>query len=76
MVGRCDLDEIRCLPRLKVQSDVLQENGLMAFHGEVIVRPPFLNQRRGQVALGQQGIGGEVLAVDIDGVEPAQVHEM
>ena len=70
LVGQWDLDEIRFLPLLEAPGDVLKESGLIAFPGEVIVRLPFLNPILGQVALGEQGIGREGLACEIDGVEP------
>jgi hypothetical protein len=50
------------------QPDVVLQRGLVAFDGEVVVRPA-RDQVGGQVALGQQRIGGDVKAGDVDGVE-------
>ncbi len=67
-------DEIRGVARLKVADDVLQQSGLVAFHGEVVVGLPVVDQIRGECALGQEGIGGDRFAVNLDGLEQRSGH--
>ena len=52
-----------------MDSNILEEVGLVAFDGEVVVRLPVFDQIGGEFALGQQCIGGDILALDIDGIE-------
>ena len=67
-------DEIRGVARLKVADDVLKQSGLGAFHGEVVVGLPVVDQIRGECALGQEGIGGDRFAVHLDGLEQRSGH--
>lgn len=53
---------------LELQADVVLQRGLVAFDAEVVVRPA-CDHVLGQIALGQQRIGGDVKAGDVDGVE-------
>jgi len=50
-------DEIGFFSILEIQLDILQECGLVAFDGEVVMGLPILDQVMGEVALGQEGIG-------------------
>jgi hypothetical protein len=47
----------------------LKDPGLVSFDGEVIMRLTFLNQVGSYVALGQQGISGNILVLNIDGIK-------
>ena len=51
-----------------------KELGLVGFDGEVVVCLPVVDQVGGELALGQQRIGGNLLALDIDGVEQRGGH--
>ena len=57
-----------------MDSNVLEEVGLVAFDGEVVMRLPVLDQIGGELALGQQRIGGDLLALDIDGIQQRDGH--
>ena len=53
---------------LQQQADAVVQRGLVALDAEVVVRPA-CDHVLGQIALGQQRIGGDVKAGDVDGVE-------
>jgi hypothetical protein len=53
---------------LEVQRDVLFEGWLVGFDREVVIGAA-LDQVSGQLALGQQGVGGDLLVFDVDRVE-------
>ncbi len=57
------------LPIPEIQGDVLEQMGLVAFDGEVVVRLSVLNQVVGELALCQQRVGRDFLALDVDGVQ-------
>ena len=59
------LDEIGFAARLEQQSDIAFHRRLVALDAEIIVRLPLLDQIGGDFALGQHGVGGEVLACDV-----------
>ena len=42
---------------------------MIGFDGEVIVRAALLNQIPGQFALGEQGIGRDGFALDVEGLQ-------
>ena len=42
---------------------------LVVFDGEVVMGVTLADQVVGDVALGQQGIGGNIFALDIDGIQ-------
>lgn len=69
VVRRVAIDKIRFMPVFKVQGDVLEKSGLVVFHGEVVIRVALLNQVGGDLALGQQGIGGNFFSLNIDGIQ-------
>jgi hypothetical protein len=54
---------------LEEQGDILQQRGLIGFDGEVVMGVSLRHQIVGERALGQSGIGGDVLVVEVDGVE-------
>lgn len=67
VVGWITKDKIRFPGIFKEQCDVFKESGLVSFDGEVIMRLTVIDQVGGKLALGQKGIGGNVLALNIDG---------
>jgi len=68
------LYEIRGLALLKVEGNILEQVGLIAFDREVVMGLPVVDQIRGERALSQQGIGGDILAVNLDGIEQRRGH--
>ena len=69
VIGRRMLDEVGLLAILEVQGDISLKGGLVAFDGEVVMGGPLDHQILGELALGQQGVGADVLVCDVDGVE-------
>jgi len=63
VIGGRVLDEIGLAPILEVELQVLQNAGLVAFDGEMVMRLALPDQRAGQLALGQQGIGTDILSL-------------
>jgi hypothetical protein len=61
--------KIRILPVFKVQRDVLKKTGLVVFNGEVVMSVTVPDQIVGDRALGQEGIGGNIFALNIDGIK-------
>lgn len=61
--------EVRLPAIFEIQFKVLKQTGLVVFHGEVIVGFSLSDQVVGDFALGQQGVGGDVFSLDIDGVK-------
>ena len=57
-----------------MEGDVLEQGGLVAFAGEVVMGLSVLNQVGGELALGQPRIGGDVLALDLDGIQQRGGH--
>jgi len=47
----------------------LKKTGLVVFDSEVIMRFTLPNQIVGDLTLGQQGIGGNLFTLDIDGIK-------
>jgi hypothetical protein len=47
----------------------LKKTGLVVFDGAVVMGVTLPDHVIGDVALGQQGIGGDILALDIDGLQ-------
>ena len=68
VVRRVALYIIRRLSVFKVQGDVLKKSGLVVFDGKMEMSVAF-NYIVGDLTLGQQGIGGNFFAADIDGRE-------
>jgi hypothetical protein len=63
------MHKIRILPVFKVQRDVLKKTGLVVFNGEVVMSVTVPDQIVGDRALGQEGIGGNIFALNIDGIK-------
>ena len=63
------IDKIRILPVFKIQRDVLKKSRLVVFDGEVVMSVSLVNQVGGDLALGQQCIGGNIFALNIDGIK-------
>ncbi len=66
--------EARLPTILEKQREILKEVGLIAFDREVIVGLSLDDQIRGEGSLSQQGIHGDVLAVNLDGLEQRSGH--
>jgi len=58
---------------LKEQRDIGLQRGLIAFDGEVVVGLAS-NDIRGQLALREKRIGGDVLTLNVDAVEQRDEH--
>lgn len=69
MVWRVAIGIIRCLPVFKVQGNVFKKSGLVVFYGKVVMRMAFFDQVGGDFTLGQEGIGGNVFTLNIDGIQ-------
>lgn len=69
VVRRVATDKIGVLPVFKIQRDVLKKSALVVFNGEVVMSftPP--DQIVGDLALGQEGISGDILILNIDGIK-------
>ncbi len=65
VIGSRRLDEIRLAPMLEVEFQVFQKCRLVPFDGEIIMRLALADQIVGESALGQPGVGGNVLARDV-----------
>jgi len=52
----------------------LENAALVSFDGEMIMGMALRNQVLGNLALGQQSIGGHILALNIDGVKEGNGH--
>ena len=66
VVRGCILDKIRFLPVPEVEGQIGQEPGLISFDGKMVMSMAKLDQIGGELALGQQSIGGDILALKID----------
>ena len=73
VVGWRDIDEIRCLAILEQKRDIALERGLIAFDREVVMRLALHHIGR-QFALRQQGIGGDVLALNVESIQQRNEH--
>lgn len=69
VIRRVAKDEIGLAAVFEVQTDVVEQAGLVVFNGEVVVGVSIFDDVIGQFALCQQGIGGDVFVFDIDGIE-------
>lgn len=47
----------------------MKKRGLVVFNGEVVMSFTVPDQIVGDLALGQQGIGGNIFALNIDGIK-------
>jgi hypothetical protein len=62
-------DKIRILAVFKIQGDVLKNSRLVVFDGEVVMSFTVQDQIVGDLALGQQSIGGDFFVLNIDGIK-------
>ena len=62
-------DKIGVLAVFKIQCDILKKSGLVVFDGEVVMGFTLLDQILADLALGQQGICGNIFVLDIDGIK-------
>jgi hypothetical protein len=69
VIRRVAMDKIGILAVFKIQRDVLKKSGLVVFDAEVVMSFTFPDQIVGDPALGQQGIGGNFFALNIDGIK-------
>ena len=69
VVRRIAMNKIRRLAVFKKQGDVLKKFRLVVFDGEVVMSFTIQDQIVGDLALGQQGIGGNIFALNIDGIK-------
>ena len=69
MVGWVVEDKIGLLAVFETQGDVFKESGLIVFDREVVMGFTVSDQILGDLALGQEGIGGDFFALDIDGIK-------
>jgi hypothetical protein len=69
MVWGIIFNEIRLLPVLEVQCDVSKNSGLVSFDREMIMGMTLVDQVLSYLALGQQSIGSNILAFNIDGIK-------
>lgn len=53
----------------KVQCDVLEEPRLIVFYSEMVMGVALFDQISADFTLGQQGIGGDIFPLDVDGVQ-------
>lgn len=68
------IDEVWFLSVSEEELDVCKERGLVSFDGEVIVGAALLDEVVGEFALGQESIGCNGFALDIDGIEKWSGH--
>lgn len=69
---RRDIDEIGCLAIPKQQRDIRLKRRLITFDREVVMCLALHHIGR-QLALRQQGIGGDVLTQNVDGIEQGRI---
>src|SRR5207253_2124862 len=63
------LHEMRFPAILEIEFQIFQNSRLIAFDGEMVMRLALGDQIVGQLALRQQGIGTDLLARNLDGLE-------
>lgn len=66
MVRRVERDIIRIFPIFKKQCDIFKKSGLVVFNGKVVMSIAFADNIGSDFTLGQQGIAGNLFALDID----------
>lgn len=69
VIRRVGHDKIRERAVVKKERDVFKETGLVVFDGEVVMGVTLPDQVIGDMPLGQKGIGGNIFALDIDGIQ-------
>ena len=69
VIRRVAMDTIGVLTVGKKQCNVFKKPGLVVFDGEVVMSCALPDYILGDGTLSQQGIGGNILALNIDGVK-------
>jgi len=69
VIRRVVLDKIGVVAVFKIKRDVLKKSGLVVFDGEVVMSVTFPDQIVGDIALGQEGIGSNIFALNVDGIK-------
>lgn len=69
MVRRILRLEIRFLAILEIQFKIIKKGGLIFLYDKVVMGMALLDQIVGKITLGQQGIGGYILVLYINGVK-------
>ncbi len=69
-----DGHSIGLLAPVEVEHKVLEQAGLVAFDGEVVMRVTVLDQVAGEIPLRQQGIGADVFALNLDRLQHGDGH--
>ena len=69
VIRRVTLDKIGVLAIFKIERNVLKKTGLVVFDGKMVMSFTFADQIVGDLALGQQSIGGNLFALNIDGIK-------
>ena len=69
MVRRVAMDKIGVLTVFKIQRDFLKKSVLVVFDGEMVMSFTLADQIVSDLALGQEGIGGNIFALNIDGIK-------
>ena len=67
-------NEIGFLAILEVYLEILKESRLVCFDGEEVVGLALSDEVLCDAALGQLGIGGDILVLDVDGIEEGDGH--
>jgi hypothetical protein len=65
---------MRWAPILEVELEGFEKSRLVAFDGEMVMCLALLDQIAGEAALGEQGIGTDLLALNINGVQQRDGH--
>lgn len=60
---------LRLFPIPKIELQILQNSGLVPFDREVIMSFSLCDEILGQLALRQQGVGADILALDSNGLQ-------
>src|ERR1700674_422253 len=74
MIGWVNGEGVGGLPILEVAYEILMQRWLISFDGEVIVGAALDHEVIGQLPLGQQSIGRDVLVVKVDGRQQRDGH--
>ena len=59
---------------MEEQIQILQNTGLVSFDGKMVVGLSLRDQILGQLTLRQQGIGANILALNINGIQQRDGH--
>ncbi len=62
-------DKIRFFSLFKIMGNILKKSGLIVFDGKMVMCVPFPDQIISYITLGKQGICGNFLALNINGIK-------